>query len=132
MMMRSLAVPREFAGFVIVVGTALLAAVGFAAAQSGQPLVFSDITSQAGITFVHHNGASVNKSYPELFGGGVAVLDLDSDGWPDLLFVNGRDWPPGPRAKHGLYRNNRNGTFADVTAGSGLDALESYALGASV
>ena len=50
---------------------------------------FVDATGAAGIRFVHDNGASGRYLYPELFGGGVAVLDVDGDRWPDLLFVNG-------------------------------------------
>src|SRR5262245_26792087 len=48
------------------------------------PITFTDVTAQAGITFVHHNGAPAgNIWYPELFGGGVVVLDIDADSWPD-------------------------------------------------
>ena len=97
------------------------------------PITFTDVTARAGITFVHHNGAAGQKFYPELFGGGVAVLDIDGDTWPDLLFVNGKDWQPGgQRARHGLYLNNRDGTFKDVLAGSGFDAADVYGLGATV
>lgn len=103
------------------------------AAQPRAPITFTDATARAGITFVHHNGAAGQKFYPELFGGGVAVLDIDGDTWPDLLFVNGKDWSPGGKpAQHGLYVNNRNGTFKDVLAGSGFDAANVYGLGAAV
>ena len=123
---------------------ATLAGMGavLGAAQSRPPITFSDVTTRAGITFVHHNGAAGRKFYPELFGGGVAVLDIDGDRWPDLLFVNGQDWPAsardatddagGRRARHGLYLNNRDGTFKDVVAASGFDNANVYGLGATV
>jgi hypothetical protein len=94
--------------------------------------VFTDVTDAAGIRFVHRNGAAGRFWYPELFGGGVAVLDADSDAWPDLLFVNGSEWQPELRSRHALYLNNRDGTFRDQSAASGLDAVAHYGLGASV
>lgn len=116
-------------------GLAALVTMAVPAAQSPDrvsALGFTDITQSAGVAFRHNNGATGAKFYPELFGGGVAVLDVDGDRWPDLLFVNGRDWKaPGP-TRHALYRNNHDGSFRDVTAGSGLDQTTLYGLGASV
>src|SRR5438045_570501 len=92
---------------------ALLLVVGLTVAvvRSAEPassIVFTDVTQRSGVTFVHHNGAAGgNLWYPEIFGGGVAVLDIDGDAWPDLLFVDGKDWQPaGRRPRHGLFRNN--------------------------
>ena len=118
---------------VAIAATLAATVVALGAAQTRPPITFADVTTRAGITFVHHNGAVGQKFYPELFGGGVAVLEIDGDSWPDLLFVNGRDWQPGgKRARHGLYLNNRDGTFKDVLAGSGFDAADVYGLGATV
>jgi hypothetical protein len=91
---------------------------------------FTDVTQSAGIRFVHNNGAFGKKYLPETIGSGVVVLDADADGWQDLLFINSTNWPGRPRARSlpALYRNNKNGTFTDITAGSGLD-VELYGIG---
>ena len=52
-----------------------------------------------GIRFTHVNGTRGEKRMPETMGGGVAVLDYDGDGKPDLLFVSGCYWPGDPRGK---------------------------------
>ena len=96
------------------------------------PVVFSDATAQAGIKFVHHNGAAGKKLLPETMGSGVVFFDFDADGWQDLFLVNSKDWPAAARPKSALstlYRNVR-GTFSDVTRGSGLD-VELYGIGAT-
>lgn len=104
---------------------------GVPAAQPAAPLPhFTDVTAAAGIRFRHTNGAFGKKYLPETLGSGVAFLDVDSDGWQDLLLVNSRHWPgrSGAPAYPALYRNNRNGTFTDVTRPAGL-ASETYGLG---
>src|SRR3954464_13787832 len=78
---------------------------------------FTDITQQAGIRFVHNNGAFGKRYLPETLGPGCAFIDFDNDGNPDILLVNGEDWPGHPKAGKTalkLYRNNGNGTFTDV------------------
>jgi hypothetical protein len=96
-----------------------------------------DVTSQAGIRFHHNNGAYGGKLLPETLGSGCAFLDYDRDGWQDILLVNGCDWPGHAREHKAepstlkLYRNNRNGTFSDVTHSAGLD-VEMYGMGVAV
>ncbi|MDB4798096.1 CRTAC1 family protein [Verrucomicrobia bacterium] len=85
---------------------------------------FSEITSEAGIRFVHNNGAASEKLLPETMGGGVAFFDFDGDDDQDLLFTNGTSWPGASEAKEtsaALYENDGKGHFEDVTEGSGLD-----------
>ena len=91
---------------------------------------FVDVTSSAGIQFRHNSGAYGGKLLPETLGPGCAFLDYDSDGWQDILLVNGTDWPGHKRDRSTLklYRNNRNGTFSDVTRAAGLD-IEMYGMG---
>jgi enediyne biosynthesis protein E4 len=103
---------------------------GFAPAQQIQ---FRDITSQAGIHFVHNNGAFGKKYLPETMGSGCAFIDYDNDGWPDILLVNGEDWPGHARAVSTLqlYHNNHDGTFTEVTRKAGL-AVSMFGLGVAV
>ncbi len=95
---------------------------------------FTDITQQAGIRFTHNNGAFGKKYLPETLGPGCAFIDYDNDGYPDIIMVNGGDWPGHPKAGKTtpkLYHNNGNGTFTDVTAKAGL-AINLYGLGVTV
>jgi hypothetical protein len=109
-----------------------LALILAAAAAAQEPVKFTDVTAAAGIKFTHNSGRAGKKWLPETLGSGAAFLDADRDGWPDILLINGKDWTPrGRRSLHALYRNNRNGTFSDITIGSGLD-VEMYGLGVAV
>jgi enediyne biosynthesis protein E4 len=122
---------------------ALLAAFALAAAAAvagkgadspaASAVTFRDVTQQSGIHFVHNNGAFGKKFLPETLGPGVAFIDYDNDGWPDIFLVNGMDWP-GHTQKHTtpkLYHNNHDGTFTDVTHKAGLD-VEMYGMGVAV
>src|SRR5438552_13899295 len=98
---------------------------------SAQQIQFRDITAQAGIHFVHNNGAFGKKYLPETLGPGCAFVDYDNDGYPDIILVNGQGWPghaTGSRNTLKLYHNNRDGSFTDVTASSGM-SLVMYGLG---
>jgi len=85
---------------------------------------FVDVTEPAGIRFNHVNGASGKKYLPETMGSGCAFFDFDSDGDQDIILVNSTSWPGAPAGRSAtpaLYRNKGNGTFEDVTKGSGFD-----------
>jgi len=86
---------------------------------------FVEVSRQAGIQFSLASGGPEKKYIIEAKGGGgIAWLDYDNDGYPDLFFVNGstfEDWRRGTSPRSRLYHNNGNGAFADVSAASGLD-----------
>jgi enediyne biosynthesis protein E4 len=113
---------------------AALALAGFAAmgpTPVTSPVQFKDVTAASGIRFKHNAGKAGKKYLPETMGAGVAIFDYNGDGKPDILFVNSKDFEPhGKKSICALYRNNGNGTFTDVTAGSGLD-IEIYGIGVS-
>lgn len=103
------------------------------AAAAESTFRLTDVTAAAGIEFLHNSGAFGAKRLPETMGPGCAFLDYDADGWLDILLVNGMDWPDRKRQRSTLrlYRNNRNGTFTDVTRQAGL-AVEIYGMGVAV
>jgi len=115
-----------------------LAAPQLPSAPQLQPPVarFTDVTREAGIDFVHNNGAYGDKLLPESMGGGAAFFDFNNDGDQDLFFVNSTWWPGHVPAgaqptTHALYANDGHGHFANVTAGSGLD-VSMYGMGCAV
>lgn len=97
------------------------------------PVQLVNVAQEAGISFQHNSGAFGKKYLPETLGSGCAFLDYDNDGWLDILLINSMDWPDHYRQRTTmkLYRNNRNGTFADVTTEAGLD-VEMYGIGVAV
>src|SRR5260370_34361376 len=104
-----------------------------AAAQSHY--TFEEVpASLSGITWVHTAGKSADKHLPETSGAGCAFLDFDNDGWMDIYLVNSgkSDFynPPRP-LRNALYRNNRDGTFTDVTERAGVPG-GGYGMGGAV
>jgi cytochrome c-type biogenesis protein CcmH/NrfG len=89
----------------------------------GAQIKFRECQESAGIDFQYFSGDTGSKYLLESMGGGVAVLDYDGDGWPDLYFTQGARIPPDPDDKtyqDRLFRNLGNGTFEDVTLSAGL------------
>ena len=99
------------------------------------PLKLVNGASRAGLDFVLRNDAQGRKYQVETLPGGLAVIDFDGDGWPDLFCTNGASLPElkktGPEFWNRLYRNNRDGTFSDVTKKAGLQG-QGYNMGAAV
>ena len=90
--------------------------------------------SSTGITWTHVNGRSSEYYLPETTGAGCAFLDYDNDGWMDIYLVNSGKcdfFSPDPPLRNALYKNNRDGTFTDVTEKAGV-AAGGYGMGVAV
>jgi len=102
--------------------------------QSTQPLFEEVPPSRSGITWKHTNGHSPDYYLPETTGAGCAFLDYDNDGWMDIYLVNSGKcdfYDPQPPLRNALYKNNRDGTFTDVTEKAGV-AGGGYGMGVAV
>ena len=105
------------------------------ASLAPSPIRFVEGASAAGLDFLLRNGAAGRRYQVETLPGGLGVIDFDGDGWPDLFCTNGAHLPEltktGPEFWNRLYRNNRDGTFSDVTARAGLQGV-GYSMGVAV
>ena len=101
----------------------------------GDSVSFADITAASGINWTHFSGARGKKYMPEVETPGCAFFDYDGDGLPDILLLNGADWPEvktgRKQTRVALYHNEGGGKFKEVTAGSGLDS-EMHTMGVAV
>src|SRR5207302_1267129 len=103
----------------------LILNAGGAHASDTSPVIFVDVAREAGLKAPNVWGATDHKKYIiEAKGSGIAFFDYDHDGWLDIYLTNGTrldaKWPAGEAPTSHLYKNNRDGTFTDVTAKSGL------------
>jgi hypothetical protein len=104
----------------------------FAAAA---PLFEEVPASASGIAWVHENAMSAERYLPETMGPGVAFLDFDNDGWLDIFMVNSGPsdfYQPAAPLKNALYKNNRDGTFVDVTDKAGVAGGKEFGMGCAV
>jgi hypothetical protein len=100
----------------------LCLAAGLLKGQS-PPLFEAIPPSASGITWIHDNAMSKEHYLPEALGPGCAFLDYDNDGWLDIYLVNSGPcdfFQPSKPLRNALYRNNRDGTFTDVTEKAGV------------
>ena len=122
---------RGLAGSVALLGSSRLARA------VATPVVypFEEIpASKSGITWTHIAGRSPEKFLPETIGAGCAFLDYDNDGWMDIYLVNSGPcdfYKPKPPLRNALYKNNRDGTFTDVTEKAGV-AGGAFGMGVAV
>ena len=114
---------------------ALFGARSSAPTPSTSPHAFEEIPpSSSGIGWVHVNGRSPEMYLPETTGAGCAFVDYDNDGWMDIYLVNSGKcdfFDPSPPLRNALYRNNRDGTFTDVTEKAGVPG-RGYGMGLAV
>src|SRR5215472_4149692 len=108
--------------------------VRFSAESDSLPAFEETPSSKSGISWLHAAGQSPEMYMPETVGPGCAFLDYDNDGWMDIYLVNSGPCdffePPRP-LRNALYKNNRDGTFTDVTMKAGV-AGDAYGMGVAV
>ncbi len=101
---------------------------------SNEPLFVEVPPSVSGIQWVHENAMSNSRFLPEALGPGCAFLDYDNDGWMDIFLVNSGPcdfWKPTGAVRNALYKNNRDGTFSDVTEKAGVSG-SNFGMGIAV
>jgi hypothetical protein len=105
------------------------------ATRTGNP-IFEEVAPEvSGIRWVHENAMSDQRFLPETLGPGCAFFDYDNDGWMDLFLVNSGQsdfYTPKNPLRNALYKNNRDGTFTDVTEKAGVGGGTTFGMGVAV
>src|SRR5262249_27132465 len=127
---------RDFLRLLSLAGASALVVPPWRARALGASPIFEAVPpSASGIAWVHDNAMSPNRYLPETMGPGVAFVDYDDDGWMDIFMVNSGacDFyqPPKP-LKNALYKNNRDGTFTDVTDKAGVAGGKEFGMGCAI
>ena len=103
--------------------------------SAAAPLFEEIAPSASGIAWKHDNAMSANRYLPETMGPGVAFFDFDNDGWLDIFMVNSGAsdfFSPATPLKNALLKNNRNGTFTDVTDKAGVAGGKEFGMGCAI
>jgi hypothetical protein len=101
----------------------------FADTEEALPSWFQDVTAEKGLHFVHDPGPTGTFFFPQLMGSGAALFDYDNDGRLDIYLIQNAG--PGSSATNRLFHQLPNGTFEDVSAGSGLD-IAGFGMGVAI
>lgn len=127
---------REFLRLLGLTGIAGVSGMPVPARLRAAGPMFEEIPASAsGISWVHENALSPDRYLPETMGPGVGFVDFDNDGWVDIFLVNSGKadfYTPKTPLKNGLYRNNRNGTFTDVTDKAGVAGGAQFGMGCAI
>jgi hypothetical protein len=114
---------------------AALTAAASSRAAGGAPLFEEIPAARSGISWVHDNAMSPDRFLPETLPPGCAFLDYDNDGWMDIFLVNSGPcdfFTPKKALRNALYKNNRDGTFTDVSDKAGVAIAKSFGMGVAV
>jgi enediyne biosynthesis protein E4 len=128
---------RQFLHLLGLAGMSAAAGVPRVGAQApaASPLFEEVPVSASGLSWVHVNAISANRYLPETMGPGVAFCDYDNDGWVDIFMVNSGAadfYQPAVPLKNALYKNNRDGTFTDVTDKAGVAGGREFGMGCAI
>lgn len=103
---------------------------------TGNKPLFEEIPPlKSGITWTHNNTMSPERYLPETLPPGCAFLDFDNDGWMDVFLVNSGPcdfFTPKKPLRNALYKNNRDGTFTDISEKAGVAETKAFGMGVAV
>ncbi|NOT58823.1 MAG: CRTAC1 family protein [Acidobacteria bacterium] len=123
-----------FCAFLLVVAATRSAKIS-SLAQTAKPVFIEVPATKSGIAWTHDNARSADRFLPETCNGGGLFFDFDNDGWQDIFLVNSGPsdfFTPAKPLKHALYRNNRDGSFSDVTDKAGVvSTAHGFGMGAA-